>query len=349
VDLPSGYFPSYVFVNLLVGLSLSMALGWAAIMVARRLGLMDMPGALPHKSHTSPTPLAGGLTLVLALVSGLLLLNNGLFRPLLGVILPALIVFAVGLWDDFRRLPARVKLLGQVVATLLLIAFGTYVRVLTPEATGLPSEFTLFLNWGITIFWVVGITNAFNLVDSMDGIVVGLAGIAISFLVLVTVGSQQVDLQRLLALLLGICGGLYFYNVSPARFFLGDSGAQTIGFLLAAVAILYNPDEFPQGSSWFLPILILGVPIFDTTLVVLSRIRRHERVFRAGHDHTYHRLVARGLDNTRAVAVMHIAAVGLGCLGFIALNLAPLYANALFFTACLLGLGFLIWLDKSNQ
>jgi hypothetical protein len=83
--------------------------------------------------------------------------------------------------------------------------------------------------------------------------------------------------------------------------------------------------------------------------VVLSRIRRHERVFRAGHDHTYHRLVARGLDNTRAVAVMHIAAVGLGCLGFIALNLAPLYANALFFAACLLGLGFLIWLDNSNQ
>jgi UDP-GlcNAc:undecaprenyl-phosphate GlcNAc-1-phosphate transferase len=349
VTVPSGYFPSYVFVNLLVGLSLSMALGWAAIRMARRLGLMDMPGALPHKSHTSPTPLAGGLTLVLALVSGLLLLNHGLFRSLLGVILPALVVFAVALWDDFRRLPAWVKLLGQVVATILLIAFGTYVRVLRPEATGLPSELTLLLNWGITIFWVVGITNAFNLVDSMDGIVVGLAGIAISFLVLVTVGSQQADLQRLLALLLGICGGLYFYNVSPARFFLGDSGAQTIGFLLAAVAILYNPDEFPQGSSWFLPILILGVPIFDTTLVVLSRIRRHERVFRAGHDHTYHRLVARGLDNTRAVAVMHIAAVGLGCLGFIALNLAPLYANALFFAACLFGLGFLIWLDNSNQ
>jgi UDP-GlcNAc:undecaprenyl-phosphate GlcNAc-1-phosphate transferase len=310
---------------------------------------MDLPGALPHKSHTSPTPLAGGLTLVLALLSGLLLLNPGLFRSLLGVILPALIVFAVGLWDDFRRLPARVKLLGQIVASILLIAFGTYVRVLKPEATGLPSEVALLLNWGITVFWVVGITNAFNLVDSMDGIVVGLAGIAISFLVLVTVGSQQVDLQRLLALLLGICGGLYFYNISPARFFLGDSGAQTIGFLLAAVAILYNPAEFPQGSSWFLPILILGVPIFDTTLVVLSRLRRHEWVFRAGHDHTYHRLVAKGLDNTRAVAVMHIAAVGLGCLGFVALNLAPVYANTLFLGTCLAGLGFLIWLDTSDR
>jgi len=349
MSLSPSFLSIYVFVNILAGLFFALGLGVLAISFSRRLGLMDMPGALPHKSHTSPTPLAGGLTLVLALLSGLLLLNYGLFRSLWGVILPALIVFGVGLWDDFRRLPAGVKLLGQVVASILLIAFGTYVRVLKPEATGLPSELALLLNWGITIFWVVGITNAFNLVDSMDGIVVGLAGIAISFLVLVTAGSQQVDLQHLLALLLGICGGLYFYNVSPARFFLGDSGAQTIGFLLAAVAILYNPSNFPQGSSWFLPILILGVPIFDTTLVVVSRLRRRERVFRAGHDHTYHRLVAKGLDNTRAVAVMHIAAVGLGCLGFIALNLAPLYANALFVTACLAGLGCLIWLDSSRQ
>jgi len=349
MSLSPSFLSIYVFVNILAGLFFALGLGVLAISFSRRLGLMDMPGALPHKSHTSPTPLAGGLTLVLALLSGLLLLNHGLFRSLWGVILPALIVFGVGLWDDFRRLPAGVKLLGQVVASILLIAFGTYVRVLKPEATGLPSELALLLNWGITIFWVVGITNAFNLVDSMDGIVVGLAGIAISFLVLVTAGSQQVDLQHLLALLLGICGGLYFYNVSPARFFLGDSGAQTIGFLLAAVAILYNPSNFPQGSSWFLPILILGVPIFDTTLVVVSRLRRRERVFRAGHDHTYHRLVAKGLDNTRAVAVMHIAAVGLGCLGFIALNLAPLYANALFVTACLAGLGCLIWLDSSRQ
>jgi UDP-GlcNAc:undecaprenyl-phosphate/decaprenyl-phosphate GlcNAc-1-phosphate transferase len=345
---PTAFFPVYIFANVLVGLVLALAVGLLAISMSRRLGLMDVPGALPHKRHTAPTPLAGGLTLVFSLAIGLVLVDFRQLASLWTVLLPALVVFGVGLWDDFRRLPATVKLLGQVLAAILLIAMGTYVRVIKPEATGLPQQAALLINWAITIFWMVGVTNAFNLVDSMDGLVVGLGGVAIAFLVLVTIGSQQGDLQNLLALLLGICGGLYFYNVSPARFFLGDSGAQTIGFLLAAVGILYNPSIFPQGSSWFLPILILGVPIFDTTLVVISRIRQGQPVFRASQDHTYHRLIGKGLDGARAVAVMHIAAVALGCLGFIALNLSPLYANLLFFAACLAGLGVLIWLQRTS-
>jgi UDP-GlcNAc:undecaprenyl-phosphate GlcNAc-1-phosphate transferase len=117
--------------------------------------------------------------------------------------------------------------------------------------------------------------------------------------------------------------------------------------LLAAVGILYNPSAFPQGSSWFLPILILGVPIFDTTLVVIARMRERQPIYRAGQDHTYHRLISKGLDGTRAVAVMHIAAVALGCVGFIALNLSPLSANLLFLAACLAGLGTLIWLQRT--
>jgi UDP-GlcNAc:undecaprenyl-phosphate/decaprenyl-phosphate GlcNAc-1-phosphate transferase len=343
----TGVFPVHIFVNVLAGILLALIIGLLAINLSQRLGLMDVPGALPHKKHASSTPLAGGLTLMFALLAGLLFVNPSSLRALWPILLPSVVVFAVGLWDDFRRLPAIVKLVGQIVAAILLIALGTYVRVIKPEAAGLPSQVALLINWGITILWMVGITNAFNLVDSMDGLVVGLGAAAIAFLVLVTLGSQQVDLQNLLAILLGICGGLYFYNVSPARFFLGDSGAQTIGFLLAAVGILYNPAVFPQGSSWFLPILILGVPIFDTTLVVISRIGKRQAIYRAGQDHTYHRLIGKGLDATRAVAVMHIAAVALGCLGFLALNLSPIYANLLFAGACLVGVGTLVWLQRS--
>ena len=341
------FFPVFIFVNLLGGLVLSLLLGPGAILLARRLNLMDIPGTLPHKEHASPTPYAGGITLIISLIIGLLVFNRDILVFLRPVLLPALLIFAVGLWDDISRLPAWAKFIGQLVASLLMIALGVYVRVLKPEATGLPANFVLVLNWAITLLWMVGITNAFNLVDSMDGLVVGLAGIAVSFLVLVTIGSQQVGLQHLLALLLGISAGLYFYNVTPARLFLGDSGAQTIGFLLAGVGILYNPSHFPQGSSWFLPILILGVPIFDTSLVVISRIRRSKPVFRGGRDHTYHRLRNHGLDNSRAVAVMHLAAIALGCVGFIALNLPPLYASSLFLIVCLAGLGLIIWLERS--
>jgi UDP-GlcNAc:undecaprenyl-phosphate GlcNAc-1-phosphate transferase len=195
---------------------------------------------------------------------------------------------------------------------------------------------------------VVGITNAFNFIDSMDGLAVGVSGIAIAFLILVTLGSTQTSLLRLMTLMIGTCVGLFFYNITPARLFLGDSGAQTLGFLLAAIGILFTPVHFPQASSWFLPILILGVAIFDTCLVVFSRLRRGLPIYQAGHDHTYHRLVALGLDSTRAVAVMHMVAIALGCIAFIALNLQPVYANVLFVLVFVAGLIAFFYLDSRN-
>jgi UDP-GlcNAc:undecaprenyl-phosphate GlcNAc-1-phosphate transferase len=269
-------------------------------------------------------------------------------KELWTIFLPALVVFAIGVWDDFKRLPARVKLVGQLVAAGLLIALGTYVQIIPAQFLGLPGQTNIAVNWLITLFWVVGITNAFNFIDSMDGLAVGVSGIAVAFLILVTLGSPQTSLLQLLTLMIGTCVGLFFFNMPPARFFLGDSGAQTLGFLLAAIGIIYTPVQYPQASSWFLPILILGVPIFDTSLVVFSRWRRGLPVYRAGRDHTYHRLAALGLDSARAVAVMHIVAIILGCIAFIALNLAPFYSNLLFGLVLVAGLAAFLFLDRKN-
>jgi UDP-GlcNAc:undecaprenyl-phosphate/decaprenyl-phosphate GlcNAc-1-phosphate transferase len=341
-------YPVFVFSNILIGITLSLLIGRAAIWFAPKLGLMDIPGILPHKKHAYPTPLVGGITLVLALLLGMVF-NSHLLPKLYALFLPALVIFGVGLLDDFRRLSAGIKLLGQIVATLLMIVLGISVRMVKPEIFGIGVTTAQLVNWSITLLWMIGITNAMNLIDSMDGLVVGLSGVAIAFLILVTQGSPQDTLLRLLTLLMGISIGLYYFNTSPARLFLGDSGAQTFGFLLAAIAILYTPTNYPQGSSWFLPILILGVPIFDTCLVSFSRIRRKQPIYRAGNDHTYHRLVTLGLDNRRAVAVMHIAAIVLGCCAFIALNLAPLYANILFGIVLIIGLVIFIFLDKKHS
>jgi UDP-GlcNAc:undecaprenyl-phosphate GlcNAc-1-phosphate transferase len=182
----------------------------------------------------------------------------------------------------------------------------------------------------------------------MDGLAVGISGIAVAFLILVTLGSTQTSLLQLLTLTIGTCVGLFFYNMMPARFFLGDSGAQTLGFLLAAVGILFTPENFPQASSWFLPILILGIPIFDTCLVVFSRWRRGLPIYQAGRDHTYHRLVAAGLDPARAVGAMHISAIVLGCVAFIALNLDPFYSNLLFGLVLAAGLASFFFLDRKD-
>ncbi len=336
-------YPQYIFYNVLIGLVLSLVMGWVAILIARRVGPMDIPGILPHKKHAAPTPLAGGIALVLTLLVGGLVLNFSMTRELWNILLPALIIFAVGLWDDFKRLPPWIKLAGQILAGVLLIALGTSVNIVPGGLLGL--KLSRVLDWLITLFWVIGITNAFNLIDSMDGLVLGASGLSLAFLTLVTLGSPQVSLLRLLALLLGVCGGLYFYNRTPAKLFLGDSGAQTIGFLLAAVGIQFTPGTHPIGSSWFIPILIFGLPIFDTTLVTFSRLRRRTPFYSAGLDHTYHRLVQKGLDNSRAVFVMHMTTVVLGCIAFIALQLEPIYATIIFGLTCAVGLALILWLD----
>jgi UDP-GlcNAc:undecaprenyl-phosphate GlcNAc-1-phosphate transferase len=349
VDLNNlvNHYPAYVFINVLLATTLSLIFGWMSIRIAKRIGLMDVPGALPHKKHGTAMPYAGGLTLALTLAVGGLLINSEMIKELWIVFVPAMVVFAIGIWDDFKRLPARIKLAGQIGAAVLLIVLGTSVQIIPGQFLGLPGQTNIAVNWIITLFWVVGVTNAFNFIDSMDGLAVGISGIAVAFLILVTLGSTQTSLLQLLTLIIGTCVGLFFYNMMPARFFLGDSGAQTLGFLLAAVGILFTPKDFPQASSWFLPILILGVPIFDTSLVVFSRWRRGLPVYRAGRDHTYHRLAALGLDSTHAVAVMHISAIILGCIAFIALNLDPIYSNLLFGLVLAAGLASFFFLDRN--
>jgi UDP-GlcNAc:undecaprenyl-phosphate GlcNAc-1-phosphate transferase len=342
-------YPVFVFTNIFVSITLSLLLGWGATHVARRIGLMDVPGTLPHKKHSVAMPYAGGLTLVLTLLICGFLFNINMIKDLWNIFIPALLVFTIGLWDDFKRLPARVKFIGQVIAAVLLIALGTSVSIIPSDFLGLPGQANDYINTLIALFWVVGVTNAFNFIDSMDGLAVGISGIAVAFLILVTLGTTQTSLLQLLTLIIGTCVGLFFYNLMPARFFLGDSGAQTLGFLLAVVGILYTPVEYPQASSWFLPILILGVPIFDTSLVVFSRWRRGQPVYRAGHDHTYHRLVTLGLDPNHAVAVMHISAIILGCIAFIALNLDPFYSNFLFGLVLAAGLAAFFFMDRKHD
>jgi len=162
---------------------------------------------------------------------------------------------------------------------------------------------------------------------------------------LVTVDSQQLQLAYHSALILGVCIGLYFFNSSPALLFLGDSGAQALGVLLAVLAIGYIPRGVNQSSSWFVPIMLLIVPIFDACLVILSRLRQRKPIYVASLDHTYHRLLKAGLTPGRAVLVMQGAALILNCLALLCLNQPPLVANVVFGIVVCLGGVLLILLD----
>jgi UDP-GlcNAc:undecaprenyl-phosphate GlcNAc-1-phosphate transferase len=327
------------FSIILITTTLALVLGPIASRLAQKFGLVDTPNSAPHKVHMRTTPAVGGLILIVSIVLVSIASGNLGNEPVRAIILPALIIFAFGLWDDLKNLRPIWKFTGQILATLLLLALGVQVQLFAQN----------WLNIALTIFWMIGIVNAYNFVDSMDGLAIGLAGLASAFFLLITLESLQPQLSLFSTILLGACLGVFYYNALPARIFLGDSGAQLLGFILGALAIVYNPVGFSRLSSWYVPILLMGVPIFDTTLVVLSRLRRGKPVYQAGRDHTYHRLVNLGFSPNRAVVSMHMAALLLGSLAFVALELQPWLGNTIFFSVLLTGSILLVILDTQPK
>jgi UDP-GlcNAc:undecaprenyl-phosphate GlcNAc-1-phosphate transferase len=309
------------------------------IWLNRRLSIVDIPGREPHKKHTSPTPIAGGQVLLFTFLAAGLIFGVLNMPEIQSIFLPALIVFLFGLWDDIRGISPIWKFFGQLLAAILLIISGVQVLLFNQP----------WLNYAITLLWLVGITNAYNFVDSMDGLVVGLGGLAAAFFVLVTFDANQPQLSNLSLIILGASIGAFYFNARPAKYFMGDSGSQFMGFLLASLGIAYNPIGFERYVSWFVPILLMAVPIFDTVLIVFSRMRRGESIFKGANDHTYHRLVALGMHPNRAVLTMQIVALLLGSLAFITLPLPPIYANMIFAAVLIIGIVFVIYLDNHKR
>jgi len=270
--------------------------------LAIKLGVVDRPAA--RKIHARTTPLLGGAAIYLAFIVTLAILGDRFYvQQVIGIFLGATVCSFMGLWDDRLGLGALVKLVGQIAASLLLIASGVQVRVL-------PSQ---VLNLAVTIFWMVGITNALNLLDNMDGLSGGVGATAAVFFLLLAVMSGQYLVGALAAALLGACLGFLFYNFNPASIFMGDTGSLFLGFVLAAVGIKLRFPDNVHFVTWMIPVVVLGLPIFDTTLVVISRLRRGlNPLTAAGKDHVSHRLVKMGFTQREAVLILYLVCAILG-------------------------------------
>jgi UDP-GlcNAc:undecaprenyl-phosphate GlcNAc-1-phosphate transferase len=342
---------SFIFEAILLAALLAAVLAWLSIRLAWRVGLLDLPDSAPHKKHTQATPLAGGIALIATLLISALAASTFTDPSVRAALLAGLIVFFFGLWDDYKGISPLLKFAGQTAAVILLVLMGVRIRVFeSPEFFfGGQSPLYVSLDILLTWLWMVGITNAFNFVDSTDGLAVGLTGVAAAFFMLVTLESGQLLLSYQNALILGACIGLFFFNSPPAMLFLGDSGAQSMGFILAALAIAYQPQGANQSSSWVVPVLLLAVPIFDMALVVFSRLRRRRPIYAAARDHTYHRLLALGLNTNRAGVFMQTLSLLLGCLAFILLTQSPLVANTAFAGVLIVGLLAMLYLDNRKR
>ncbi len=303
--------------------------------LAIKSGFIAMPKA--DRAHTEPTALMGGIAIYAAAISALLLVmilaallvGNTLGLPEFAAILTgASFMAAVGLWDDRRAMPPRVKLVAQVAPIALVFLMG--VRVSLPLLN--IGNWNEVINFIITTAWILYITNAVNFLDNADGIAVMTSATASAIFLLIAVLNGQQLVSILAAAVLGASLGFARYNLPLPRstIFMGDSGSLFLGFLLAILGIKIRIPSNDIQITWMTPIIVLGLPIFDTAMVFISRTRRGVSFFQGGIDHTTHRLARLGLDKLSvALAVTVInGALGLVAIFITQATLAEAYSIA---------------------
>jgi len=281
-----------------------MAIGGTPVArrIALRLGIIDQPNA--RKLHVNPIPLLGGLAIYGAFIAAVLLFGNRFrLNELVSILVGASLMSFLGVWDDRRGLSPLLKLVGQFMAASILVLSGVRIGTFPWEP----------LNIAVTLGWVVVITNAMNLLDNMDGLSGGVGATAAIFFLLLAAMNDQYLVGALSAALVGACLGFLVYNFNPATIFMGDAGSLFLGFILAAVGIKLRFPEGLQIVTWMVPVLIMGLPLFDTALVIVSRLRRgFNPLTTPGKDHVSHRLVAMGYTRREAVLICYLICAGLG-------------------------------------
>ena len=338
----------FVILLLLGSIIISVVFAWLSIKIAPKVGLMDIPGSAKHKNHQKPVPLTGGIVLLDTIL--IMMIITGLWRSneVLAICVSSLIIGIMGIIDDYLNLRPIIKFIGQLIASIVLIYLGVKVNLFNSPEFFFRTESSLdnYLNLFLTLLWLTTITNAFNFIDSSDGLAIGLCGVSTAFFIFISLTTNQENILFLCTIILGVCIGLYFFNSHPATLFLGDSGAQTLGFLLASIAILYNPKTGIQTSTWFVPIMLFYVPLFDLLLVIFSRLKRGKEIYKASQDHTYHRLSNRGIAIHHSLLIMHGISLVMSMVGYLCLNLNAIYSNIIFILSIMLGLIAFMELEK---
>jgi UDP-GlcNAc:undecaprenyl-phosphate GlcNAc-1-phosphate transferase len=300
-------------IALIIPFSIVVLVTPVIIMIAKRTGMISQPQS--NRWHSRPTALLGGIGIFIGVVSSIIWI--GLLDSIYsGLVFGAVLIFISGLYDDVKGLRPYVKLIIHIIAGVLVMTSGVFLgNGLLPGYIAIP----------ITLLWVVGITNAMNLLDNMDGLCSGISGIIGLFLGIIFLLNDQSVLSLLSFTVSGAAFGFLVYNFSSAKIFMGDSGSLFLGFLLSTIALMGTYETKSHVMlSLGIPLLVMSLPIFDTTLVTISRKYFNRPISQGGRDHSSHRLIALGYSERKSLLVMYgIAIFGGGiAIGLIYLNLS---------------------------
>lgn len=286
---------------------------------AIRVGMVDRPG--PRKIHVQPIPLLGGIAIYLAVILALFVSKPGeALSEILAILAGATLLLLVGTFDDRGLLHHQVKLfLAMPAAGLIVFLSGIHAQIFSAIFR---EHFNSAIDAAVTVFWITGVTASFSILDYMDGLCAGIAAVSSLFLAILAILNGQILTSAMAAAVTGAALGFLRWNFSPAKIFMGDGGAMLLGFFVGTLALKLRVNTAFQEAGWLVPILILGVPIFDTTLVSISRLRRGLVPFSSpGKDHTGHRLANSGLSTRASVVILYALGFAFGLLAILSTRL----------------------------
>lgn len=313
------FMPNYIWA-FLIALFVALIATPAVIVLAAKTGAMDAPDA--RKVHKGPMPRIGGLAIYCGFMAAILAMLNfaeltqEVANGVIGLLLGGTLIVIIGLIDDYKNLPAKVKLLGQILAACVVVYFDVRIDVITdPFGDYLYLE---YLAAPATVFWIVGLTNTVNLIDGLDGLAAGVSTIASITIMLVALQEDVMIVALFTAALAGAALGFLRYNFNPAKIFMGDTGSMFLGFILAGISVI-GAVKCTATIALIVPILALGLPIMDTTFAIIRRYRGGVPIFKPDKGHLHHRLLDLGFSQRQAVLLMYVISALLG-LSAVALN-----------------------------
>lgn len=287
--------------------------------VAFKIGAVDIPKD-GRRMHDKPIPRLGGLAIFIGFLTAVIFIiltrvwsNGVIFEDyrLPGFILGSFIIVVVGIVDDVKPLKAWLKLVFQIIAALIVVLSGIVIGEISNPFSPIGMTFLGILSVPVTVIWIIGITNAINLIDGLDGLAAGVSSIASLSLLFISIFDQQIGAVFLTAALAGAALGFLPFNFNPAKIFMGDTGSTFLGFALAVISIMGLVKSY-AAIAVAVPLLVLGLPIFDTAFAILRRVSKGKPIMEADRGHLHHKLMDMGFSQRQTVVALYVVSALLG-------------------------------------
>jgi UDP-GlcNAc:undecaprenyl-phosphate GlcNAc-1-phosphate transferase len=317
---------------------------------AFKVGAIDHPKA--RGMHKKPMPLAGGTAIVLGFIITVIIFTPTLegfdITSFLGLIIGSILITTIGLLDDIYQLSPKIRVFFQILAALIVIITGTTIETISwpwsESGVIVLGQFSKI----ITVLWIIGLTNAVNLIDGLDGLATGISSIASLCLMFISILNGEPIAVLLTATLAGSCMGFLPHNFSPATIFMGDTGSTFLGFSLAVISILGLINSYTSVTI-VVAAIVLGLPIFDTFFAISRRIINRQPIAQADRGHLHHRLVDKGYSHKKAVLTLYGVSGGFGIAGILVAMNDVIFAILIIFLILIIWLGDMLITYKNKQ